>query len=1520
VAGERLAKAQWRRWRKELIALWQRVGAGSTKALPHPRVAVVLLRQCVRLLLTRPGQQIVRLSAQTIAHGAIHRHLIVIRCPDQPFYLDAVRDYLLRRRLAPLAQQTIVLGMRCDAAGCALELKEPGEDPSENFILAALHISANDEPDRARLVADLRAVLAGVHASVRDFATMQRRLRQAAEGLRPQAAEEAELLAWMLADRFVFFGMQEGDRRWGQMRTTRAHTRLLPGLQEELAKLPQPKKVGVEFFALPALGRHLYSAQLPVLLRVCWQQQGQQRTLLALGRFARSARFANASNVPVLIRRWQALERSKALRHSAFYRREARMLFDRAPRGLLLATDAEAWLAPFVRAVDLASPTEVVCAWIPARPGLCSLLFVAVAEARISPEVRARMRAFLAGLGLHIVAEDDDLAGALRIVVFVIENPGDAAPLPEAARIETGLANIVARWEDKARAQVMAQRRFPKRLALSAIRELPPIYAELFSPTQFVADFSLALRTMADGAVHLGVEERAPGVVVRIFSPQPIPLSHLVGVLVHFGLTPIDEVALAFPVGDARVAFAQFACRLPEGLAGLRREERVQLKRAIEAVLNEVHDDDSLNALILRAGLDYERVGALILLCECLCQLYAEARPQAIREMLLRHDRVSAALARWFTARHLPGADAEDEAIARAAFEEQLGTVSTLHDDRWFRALGELVAASVRTNLFVRSADQPLALKLASQRLAGIPEPKPWREIFVHGVHLQGVHLRAGPIARGGIRFSDRAADLRTEILELMATQVVKNGQIVPTGAKGGFVVFGGAGEAFVRRQYRAFIRGLLSVVDQRTPDGRIAAPAGIRSEHDEPDAYLVVAADKGTARFSDDANEEAERAGFWLGDAFASGGRNGYDHKALGITARGAWVVGEHHFSRLGKDIWRDAITAVGIGDPSGDVFGNGMLLNPNIRLIAAFNHRAIFVDPAPDPERAWRERKRLFEQGKDWLAYDRGAISQGGGVFARNAKRIAITEPMRKALGIAAGVSTLSGEELIRAILCAPVDLLYNGGIGTYVKAKAETHEEVRDPANNAVRVDAEDLRCKVVLEGGNLGLTQKARLAFARRGGLINTDAIDNAAGVHISDREVNLKILFATAGVAGTRRNHWLARLSDAVVDACLQANAAQARALSLAERDAQEHRPRFVRLQHRLQQAGLLDAFVAAGLDREQLHLRPALAVLLGQEKNRLQRELTQQGFLHRSLFAEELLLAYFPLPLRRRFADSIRRHPLAAEIAAVQAANQVVNEIGLAAASAIEDMLDRDLASIVEGLLIVDRLFDGARLRTTIWKQAGSADVALELHHALSESVVRAAEELLRLCPLQALSAELVQRLQRSLHRFAARLAPADAGGEEMRARLARTRTLIEAGIAPEAAARWVAIPELAALLAPALWLHLHQKVPFVRALHGMRQLLDALPFAMIDAELRSDRWGESPAHELRRRLLARLANQKLRAASLLQRSPALIPRWKEASLAMRSTLHEAAELTGEERRMKILLVLEMLDDVLHKK
>ena len=721
--------------------------------------------------------------------------------------------------------------------------------------------------------------------------------------------------------------------------------------------------------------------------------------------------------------------------------------------------------------------------------------------------------------------------------------------------------------------------------------------------------------------------------------------------------------------------------------------------------------------MVLRTGLDWREAALLRAYARYLRQIGTNYSRSYVQDTLLEHPDVAVALVGLFEAKFDPDLPAQARQARVGALETVVGRlvdeVTSLDADRILRGYFGLIQATVRTNYFLPDAatqERVLSLKLDSQAIPGLPQPRPRWEIFVHSPRVEGVHLRFGPVARGGLRWSDRREDFRTETLGLVKAQAVKNAVIVPVGAKGGFVLRRPPVDSDALRTegeacYRMFISGLLDVTDNLVR-GQVVPPARV-VRHDEDDPYLVVAADKGTATFSDIANEVAASYGFWLGDAFASGGSIGYDHKAMGITARGAWESVQRHFRELGVDTQTQDFTVVGVGDMSGDVFGNGMLLSKHIRLIAAFDHRHVFVDPDPDPAVSFTERLRLYTLARSsWADYDRGRISPGGGVWAREVKSIPVSAAMRAALGLAATVDQLPPNELIKAILLAPADLLWNGGIGTYVKASGETHAEVRDKANDAVRVDGCQLRVKVVGEGGNLGLTQWGRIEFARSGGKVNTDALDNSAGVDCSDHEVNIKILMDQLVAAGSLstedRNRRLAEMTDEVAELVLANNRRQNTVLSVSRSHAPAMLGVHARLVTDLERRHNLDRRLAALPTREEFAAlerdgrglsSPELATLLAHVKLALKDEVLANGLLDGEAFTRRLP-EYFPRPLRGASGGAIANHPLRRQIGATLVVNDVVDNGGLSYAFRLAKEMAVSAADAVCAFTVVTEVYD----------------------------------------------------------------------------------------------------------------------------------------------------------------------------------------------------------------------------------
>ncbi|RLU78908.1 NAD-glutamate dehydrogenase [Streptomyces griseocarneus] len=816
---------------------------------------------------------------------------------------------------------------------------------------------------------------------------------------------------------------------------------------------------------------------------------------------------------------------------------------------------------------------------------------------------------------------------------------------------------------------------------------------------------------------------------------EPVSLSAVLPVLHRLGVEVVDERPYELRCADGTTAWIyDFGLRVPERIEG--DDARLRFQDAFAAVWTGEAENDNFNKLVLQAGLDWRQAMVLRAYAKYLRQAGWSFSQSYMEDTLSNNVHTTRLLVNLFEARMSPALQRAGNELTDGLLEEldgALDQVASLDEDRILRAFLTVIKATLRTNHFQRvsaGSDEGgqrnregrphpyLSLKLDPQAIPELPAPRPAFEIWVYSPRVEGVHLRFGKVARGGLRWSDRREDFRTEILGLVKAQMVKNTVIVPVGAKGGFVgkrlpdpsVDRDAWLAEGIASYKTFISGLLDITDNMV-GGEVVPPKDV-VRHDGDDTYLVVAADKGTATFSDIANEVAESYGFWLGDAFASGGSAGYDHKGMGITARGAWESVKRHFGELGHNTQTEDFTVVGVGDMSGDVFGNGMLLSEHIRLVAAFDHRHIFLDPTPDAAVSYAERRRLFELPRSsWADYDTSLLSAGGGIHPRTAKSIPVNAHVRAALGIEAGVTKMTPAELMKAILRSPVDLLWNGGIGTYVKASTESHADVGDKANDAIRVDGQDLRVKVVGEGGNLGLTQLGRIEFARAGGpdetggRINTDAIDNSAGVDTSDHEVNIKILLnalvADGDMTVKQRNKLLAEMTDEVGELVLRNNYAQNVALANAVSQAPSLLHAHQRIMRRLSRDGHLDRALEFLPTDRQIRERltagrgltqPELAVLLAYIKITAAEELLATT-LPDEPYLERLLYAYFPKALRQSFGEQIDGHALRREIVTTVLVNDTVNSGGTTFLHRLREETGASLEEIVRAQTAAREIF-----------------------------------------------------------------------------------------------------------------------------------------------------------------------------------------------------------------------------------
>ena len=998
--------------------------------------------------------------------------------------------------------------------------------------------------------------------------------------------------------------------------------------------------------------------------------------------------------------------------------------FTALPHDLLVgfdAADAERVAATMMSLVDRPRPR---LALVQAPLERHVFAFVWFPRDLHSTKVREQIQAMLTEIeGTEMLDWSLEVEGGnLAMLRFVLDIREAAKNMDEAA-LEARLQDMLRGWgeaverhlaenEDNARAAAIAARYAPA---------FPAGYRNHYGAGEAATDIE-RLRALEantsrnrDARLYRGADDAAEALRLKVYQEDgALPLSDAVPALENFGFRVLTEMPTSLEDGELGTIH-DFKLALKDGAdtsALLDRSDIIE--GAIAGVLSGENEDDAFNRLVIGAGLLAEEADWLRAFYRYLRQAGITFTIYTVVDALDRARDVTRPIISLFRACHDPAFQGNREEAAkqaRDAIKKGLSKVAAINDDRLLRLYHALVEAILRTNAFAPAGQEALAFKIDSSLVPNLPKPVPWREIFVYSRRVEGIHLRAGPVARGGLRWSDRRDDFRTEILGLMKAQKVKNAVIVPSGAKGGFYPKQlpppqkdrAAWAAEGQGSYELFIRTLLSITDN-LKNGKVVHPDSVRILDGE-DPYFVVAADKGTARFSDVANSIAEAKDFWLGDAFASGGSNGYDHKAMGITAKGAWVSVQRHFLEMGVDVQKDPVRVVGCGDMSGDVFGNGMLLSKAIKLVAAFDHRHIFIDPDPDPATSWKERKRLYDlPASSWEDYNPALISKGGGVFARSAKSIKLSKAARDALGIVAG--EVDPETLISAILKSPVDLIWFGGIGTYIKAEAENNVQVGDPANDGLRVDAADVRAKVIGEGANLGVTQAGRIAFALNGGRVNTDFIDNSAGVDCSDNEVNIKIALAAARQSGKlterKRNNLLEKMTDEVADIVLEDNRLQALALSIAEMSGVKATASHVRLIEKLEEMNALDRRTEGLADQETYSrrasdgkglMRPELAVLLSSAKLVLQDAIEQAAWIGDKAL-EPMLLRAFPEPMQKDFSKQIVSHRLRDELIATKLANRMINRLGLIHPFELAEEEGVSLAHIAASFVVIEELLE----------------------------------------------------------------------------------------------------------------------------------------------------------------------------------------------------------------------------------
>jgi glutamate dehydrogenase len=1274
-------------------------------------------------------------------HGWQSSHSVIeVVHDDMPFLVDSVAMEVNRQGLTlHLVIHPVLRSVR-KRDGELLAVAAPGES-AEGRLESFMHVEVDRQSDPAKLAeleAGLARVLADVRSAVEDWRPMQARMAQALEGLDearsgvPQAEleEGRAFLAWLLNDHFTFLGSRDYALESANGEDV---LRIVPGsglgiLRERgetrsasFAALPPEarKRARVKELLVLTKANSRSTVHRPGHLDYVGVKRFDSRGEVIgetrfLGLYTHTVYAENPRQVPLLRRKIADVIERAALLPSGHSGKALASILEGYPRDELLQIDTEDLYRHAMAILQLGERQRLrLLVRRDAYSRFVSCL-IFVPRERYNTELRVRFQKILTAAFNGVSSEFDvDLSASMlgRILMRIATRPGTMAGTPDIKALEQRLVEAMRRWEDDLYAELLERHGEARANQLFRVygAAFPAGYREEYSVRDAAVDIEMveALDPSTDLGMNLHAGGGASKLNFKIYRRgSRVPLSDTLPMLERLGVQVQFEHPHGLePAGAPPVWVVDFGLTPPAHARPLA-EVRDSFHEAFFGMWSGTAEGDALGRLVLSAGLKPGEIVVLRAYARYLNQTGSALSLAYVEQALAANPRIAALLVRLFFARFKPGAQ-QAEAPLTGEIEAALDEVENLDEDRILRSFLAVVQATTRTNYFL---GRPyLSLKLDPKRVPGLPEPRPMYEVWVYSPRVEAVHLRGGPVARGGIRWSDRREDFRTEVLGLMKAQMVKNVVIVPVGAKGGFVLKrppAGDREALLKEGvacYQTFLRGMLDIADNLV-DGKVVAPAGVvRHDHDDP--YLVVAADKGTATFSDYANAIASEYGFWLGDAFASGGSAGYDHKKMGITARGAWESVKRHFRELGLDTQTDPFSVAGIGDMSGDVFGNGMLLARTIKLVAAFDHRHVFLDPAPDPEASFKERERLFGLPRSsWADYNPALLSPGGGVYPRGAKSIPVSAQAQKVLGIEA--SALTPNELISAILKAPVDLLYNGGIGTYVKSSRQSNADVGDRANDAIRVNGAELRCRVVGEGGNLGFTQLGRVEYALRGGRINTDAIDNSAGVDCSDHEVNIKILLGAAVRAGRlelpERDELLARMTGEVAALVLRDNYFQTQSLSVsgalapALLDAQE---RFIR---HLEKAGRLNRALEHLPDDEELAERraaksgltaPERAILLAYAKIALNDELVASD-VPDDPWVSTALERYFPEPLRLRFREEIRAHPLRREIIATHVTNSMVNRVGSTFVHRMQEETGARAPQVVRAYLVVREVFD----------------------------------------------------------------------------------------------------------------------------------------------------------------------------------------------------------------------------------
>lgn len=1282
--------------------------------------------------------------------------VVSIHTVNKPFIYESLRNYFIKKGSRLIAAAHPVFFPIRDGDKIS-SVSSSGDGDGELFINLYVEKMTGEE-NIQEVRDDLLAILRCLSFSVDDFELMKDRVKDCANivgdmvvpGSKYEGSEISIFLNWLGSDNFVLLGIRDymvspsggkakliptKNSDLGIFREKGLIDKIIPGFLGEvedivLTRAKQPRFISSDFCSSGGNVLYQLSPMEFFSIRHEKDKSGNRKETVLIGRLTRGATHWRSDAIPMLRHKAESITEVFSMGADYFRYREASAIFNFMPKQELFYATVDQLKSSISNIMSAQSDEDITVHIRMGDGGRYAMVMVTIASNDNSYPVRKGIEKYLSSKFHRDIAIWHHSGTEARTLLFYYFcSPGTEFDDLDLFAAQKDIKKIAAGWDQQFNMALygLFERKAPY-IYKNYINSIGNIYKGSNSPEGAAKDVRSLETLFKEGRLQIAFNYFASGMAeLSLYSLSPVPLMQILKELENFGLYVTGERAYKFEDIDERGNAYIYDYTLEDTAEKLEKLEKLLpiFFDAMLAVKEGTLEDDSLNRLLILQGLERRNIELVRTLKNYMLQISRTYSNSSVIETIIRHSQVMRVICEYFAAKFSSMPKSKKDKISlmkkyEKTIKDSINDIQNLADFQVINLLFNIVLFASRTNFYTKPEKEYISIKISSCQISEVPLPRPMAEIYVHSPRFEGVHLRGGAVSRGGIRWSDRPDDFRTEILGLMKTQMLKNSIIVPEGAKGGFIIkrsnFQSREEQYeyMKGQYKSFISGLLDITDNYVGEKEVK-PKNVLP-YDDFDPYLVVAADKGTALLSDNANEISQSYNFWLGDAFASGGRSGYDHKKIGITARGAWESVKRHFRELNIDIQKESVSVVGIGDMSGDVFGNGMLLSEKLKLVGAFNHMHVFLDPDPDPAISFKERNRLFKLPRStWTDYKSDLISKGGGVFLRAAKSIPVSPEM--SVYLSTDKKEVTGEEMVRLLLKSKIDLLYNGGIGTYIKAKSESDLDVGDKANDRVRVNASKVRARVIGEGGNLGLTQQGRLEYSLSGGSCYTDALDNSGGVNISDHEVNLKIMLNHLVEKGEiasvdERDLILEEMTEKVAEKVLKNNYLQSAACAMDYIRGGLAPETFVSVVDEMERVLFFDRtgeFVPATQDMneaiqkgEEVFTRPLIAVLMGYQKMKYYNELLSSDLIN-TFFVQAYLRDYFPERIRGPFAPYLVEHRLKSEIISTMMINRIINRAGITLFPLIASYTDKSISEIAKGYIIIENLLQAESFRETLY-------------------------------------------------------------------------------------------------------------------------------------------------------------------------------------------------------------------------